>query len=44
MRTAITDEAARRWFRRCWTFGVGSGSHLLVDGLLEVGRDAAESA
>ena len=25
MRTATTDERARRWFRRYWTFGVGSG-------------------
>ena len=25
MRTATTDEHARRWFRRYWTFGVGSG-------------------
>jgi hypothetical protein len=24
MRTATTDEHARRWFRRYWTFGVGS--------------------
>jgi hypothetical protein len=26
MRTATTDEQARRWFRRYWTFGVGSGA------------------
>jgi hypothetical protein len=44
MRTATTDEAARRWFRRYWTFGVGAGAHLLVDGLLEVARGAAEDA
>jgi hypothetical protein len=44
MRTATTSEAARRWFRRYWTFGVGSGAHLLVNGLLEVVRDQAESA
>ena len=25
MRTAATDERARRWFRRYWTLGVGSG-------------------
>jgi hypothetical protein len=44
MRTATTDEAARRWFRRYWTFGVGAGAHLLVDGLLEVVRESAEGA
>ena len=43
MRTATTDEHARRWFRRYWTFGVGSGAHLLVVGLLEVVRDDAEA-
>ena len=43
MRTAATDEHARRWFRRYWTFGVGSGAHILVSGLLEVARDAAEN-
>ncbi|HST34653.1 MAG TPA: hypothetical protein VLJ80_14160 [Solirubrobacteraceae bacterium] len=42
MRTATTDEHARRWFRRYWTFGVGSGAHLLVAGLLEVAREDAE--
>jgi len=42
MRTATTDEHARRWFRRYWTFGVGPGAHLLVHGLLEVTREAAE--
>lgn len=42
MRTATTDEHARRWFRRYWTFGVGSGAHLLVDGLLAVTREIAE--
>lgn len=42
MRTATTDEHARRWFRRYWTFGVGSGAHILVQGLLEVVRDDAE--
>jgi len=36
MRTATTDEDARRWFRRYWTLGVGSGAHLLVNGLLDV--------
>jgi hypothetical protein len=41
MRTATTDEHARRWFRRYWTLGVGSGAHLLVQGLLETARDAA---
>jgi hypothetical protein len=42
MRTATTDEHARRWFRRYWTFGVGSGAHVLVHGLLESVREAAE--
>ena len=42
MRTATTDEHARRWFRRYWTFGVGSGAHVLVGGLLEMVREAAE--
>jgi hypothetical protein len=43
MRTATTDEHACRWFRRYWTFGVGSGAHILVNGLLEVTRDMAEA-
>lgn len=43
MRTVATDEDARRWFRRYWTFGVGSGAHVLVSGLLEVVGDDAES-
>jgi hypothetical protein len=42
MRTATTDDAARRWFRRYWTLGVGSGAHLLVSGLLDVTREMAE--
>lgn len=42
MRTATTDEQARRWFRRYWTFGVGSGAHILVNALLEVAREDAE--
>jgi hypothetical protein len=42
MRTATTDEHARRWFRRYWALGVGSGAHLLVNGLLDVVRDVAE--
>jgi hypothetical protein len=41
MRTATTDEDARRWFRRYWTCGVGSGAHLLVHGLLDVTREMA---
>jgi len=44
MRTATTDAAARRWFRRYWTLGVGSGAHVLVNGLLDVTRDAAEAS
>jgi len=43
MRTATTDEHARRWFRRYWTFGVGSGAHVLVEGLLDVVREEAEA-
>jgi hypothetical protein len=42
MRTATTDEHARRWFRRYWTLGVGSGAHVLVTALLEEVRDDAE--
>jgi hypothetical protein len=42
MRTATTDERARRWFRRYWAFGVGSGAHILVGSLLESARRAAE--
>jgi hypothetical protein len=42
MRTATTDEHARRWFRRYWTFGVGSGAHILVSALVDSARRAAE--
>ena len=42
MRTATTDEHARRWFRRYWTFGVGSGAYILVHALLELVRETAE--
>jgi hypothetical protein len=42
MRTTTTDDDARRWFRRYWTFGVGSGAHVLVNGLLDVTREMAE--
>jgi hypothetical protein len=42
MRTATTDALARTWFRRYWTFGVGSGAHVLVQGLLDSVREAAE--
>ena len=52
MQTGTTDEAPRRWFRRYWTFGVGSGAHVLVAALLdwraseraENGAPAPESA
>ncbi len=44
MRTATTDERARAWFRRYWTFGVGSGAHVLVGALLDVTRDNAEAS
>jgi len=43
MRTATTDEHARRWFRRYWTLGIGSGAHVLVNGLLDVTREMAEA-
>ncbi len=42
MRTSTTDEEARRWFRRYWTFGVGSGAHVLAQGVVDVVREAAE--
>jgi hypothetical protein len=42
MRTATTDAHARRWFRRYWALGVGSGAHVLVNGVLDVVRDMAE--
>ncbi len=42
MRTATTDEHARRWFRRYWTFGVGCAAHVLVNGVLGVVRERAE--
>ena len=43
MRTATTDEHARRWFRRYWTIGIGSGAHVLANGLLDVTREVAET-
>jgi hypothetical protein len=43
MRTATTDEEARRWFRRYWTLGVGSGAHVLVQGVLDLTKEIAES-
>jgi hypothetical protein len=42
MRTVTTDEHARDWFRRYWTLGVGSGAHVLVNGLLDLVREEAE--
>jgi hypothetical protein len=42
MRTATTDEEAHRWFRRYWTFGVGSGAHVLVNGVIDCARESAE--
>jgi hypothetical protein len=42
MRTATTDERAGAWFRRYWTFGVGAGAHVLVNGLLDLVRKEAE--
>ncbi|MGV1047148.1 MAG: hypothetical protein ACOYD4_01300 [Solirubrobacterales bacterium] len=43
MRTATTDDRSRRLFDRYWTFGVGSGAHVLVRGLLEVVKEDAEA-
>jgi hypothetical protein len=43
MRTATTDEHARTWFRRYWTFGVAYGAHVLVHGLLDSVREDAEA-
>ena len=42
MRTATTDEPSRTWFRRYWTLGVGSGAHVLVQGVLDLAREIAE--
>ena len=43
MRTATTNDEARRWFRCYWTLGVGSGAHILVNGVLDTAREIAES-
>src|SRR3954465_10724033 len=43
MRTATTDEHARRWFRRYWTLGVGSGGPGLVNGLLHPAAQVLEA-
>jgi hypothetical protein len=43
MRTATTDDHARRWFRWYWTAGVGPGAHVLARGLLDVARERAEA-
>ena len=43
MRTATTDEQARKWFRRYWTLGVGSGAHIVVSGVLDLTREMAET-
>jgi hypothetical protein len=42
MRTSTTDERARTWFRRYWTFGVAYGAHVLVHALLDVVHEQAE--
>jgi hypothetical protein len=44
MRTATTDEDARRWFGRYWTFGVGSGAHVLVNAVIDLVREMAEGS
>lgn len=41
-RTVTTDERARTWFRRYWTFGLGYGAHVLVHGLLDLVQEEAE--
>ena len=43
MRTATTDDKTRRWFRRYWTLGVGSGAHVLVNGVIDEAREMAEA-
>ena len=43
IRTATTDDHARQWFRRYWTFGAGSGAHVLLNGLFDVIREMAEN-
>jgi hypothetical protein len=43
MRTTTTDAGARRRFARYWTYGVGSGAHVLVAALLDVARSRAEA-
>lgn len=43
MRTATTDEQARKWFRRHWTLGVGPGAHIVVSGVLDLAREMAEA-
>lgn len=42
MRTGTTDEHARAWFRRYWTFGVGSGAHVVAQALIDSVRQDAE--
>ncbi len=42
MRTQGTDDHARKWLRRYWTIGVGSGAHVLVGGLLDMVSKEAE--
>lgn len=42
MRTKAYGEDARKWFRRYWTYGVGSGAHVLVNSVIETTRDRAE--
>jgi hypothetical protein len=44
MRTATTDEQARRWFLRYSTLGLGSGAHILVNGLLDATREEGGAA
>jgi hypothetical protein len=30
------------WFRRYWTLGVGSGAHIVVNGVIDLAREIAE--
>ncbi|MBI2691651.1 MAG: hypothetical protein HYX29_06895 [Solirubrobacterales bacterium] len=43
MRTATTDDHARKWCRRPWTNSVGSVAHTLVGAALESAQAAPEA-
>jgi hypothetical protein len=42
MRTATTSDDARRRFRCSWTFGIGSGAHVLARSVTDLVREMAE--